>query len=75
MTDGAEIKMFYDGMDVLAMKEQKKKKENKFLWRMYNDKPRNMMFYSEACPWMYFGHLAGEAGTASHLSVIVALPH
>lgn len=22
MTDGAEIKMFYDGMDVLAMKEQ-----------------------------------------------------
>lgn len=25
MTDGAEIKMFYDGMDVLAVNEQKKK--------------------------------------------------
>lgn len=26
MTDGAEIKMFYDGADVLAVKEQKKKR-------------------------------------------------
>lgn len=39
MTDGAEIKMFYDGMDVLAAKEQK----NKFLRMICNDKPRNTM--------------------------------
>lgn len=39
MTDGAEIKMFYDGMDALAAKEQK----NKFLRMICNDKPRTTM--------------------------------
>lgn len=45
MTDGAEIKMFYDGMDVLAVKEGKKS----FLRRIFNDKLRKMMKFILKC--------------------------